>query len=290
VPLVKQIADQANVRFLVGLNRGVAAEYSVAERLVVSKAFSEGKWTPANDWAIIVLRDALSTRPVPVKSIPPDQFDTVSNSGSVIQVGYGMERLYLPSVVPSCHIGNGPYEGTFIHRCLVNFGYSGAPIIAEINGSPSVVGIGSDGSPELTLGMACSAIQFEKAVIELIQDVDVGKSLFLSSCASCHGIDGRGKGPLSRQLKATPADLTTLTKKNRGVFPVSRTYEIIDGRKALATHGARNMPIWGYLFMPSQSINSKPSNNYIDLSLSPDDVARTRILALIDYLNSIQER
>ena len=34
-------------------------------------------------------------------------------------------------------------------------------------------------------------------VAALAQDVDAGKSEFRSSCATCHGIDGKGKGPFS---------------------------------------------------------------------------------------------
>jgi mono/diheme cytochrome c family protein len=29
------------------------------------------------------------------------------------------------------------------------------------------------------------------------EDLDIGKSEFQSSCASCHGTDARGKGPVS---------------------------------------------------------------------------------------------
>jgi mono/diheme cytochrome c family protein len=75
------------------------------------------------------------------------------------------------------------------------------------------------------------------------QDSDPGKSEFQSSCATCHGIDGEGKGPLSTQLKVLPADLTVLTKKNNGVFPFETVYEVIDGRKEVAAHGTRDMPI-----------------------------------------------
>ena len=52
------------------------------------------------------------------------------------------------------------------------------------------------------------------------QEVDVGKMEFQSSCAACHGADGKGKGPMSVELKSTPSDLTVLAKKNNGVFPV----------------------------------------------------------------------
>jgi len=65
------------------------------------------------------------------------------------------------------------------------------------------------------------------------QSSDPGKSEFHSSCATCHGIDGQGNGPLSSQLKVPPSDLTVLTKKNNGVFPFEAVYEIIDGAKSI---------------------------------------------------------
>jgi hypothetical protein len=62
----------------------------------------------------------------------------------------------------------------------------------------------------------------------LAQDFDAGKFEYQSSCETCHGADGKGKGPLSAQLKVPPADLTVLAKKNNGVFPVMHVYEVID--------------------------------------------------------------
>ena len=54
------------------------------------------------------------------------------------------------------------------------------------------------------------------AVAAQAEDVDIGKSEFQSSCASCHGADAKGKGPVSDQLKVPPADLTMLTRNNKG--------------------------------------------------------------------------
>jgi hypothetical protein len=56
-----------------------------------------------------------------------------------------------------------------MYRCLTNGGYSGAPILADIDGTLSVIGIGSGGKREERLGMACSARQFEKTVMELMR-------------------------------------------------------------------------------------------------------------------------
>lgn len=167
-----QVVSPGNVHFLAGLNRGVPAAHSVAKRLVISSDFSPDNWKPertATDWAVIVLRDALSIRPVSVKTIPRDQFATVSNSGSVLQIGYGEERRYLPSVVRDCRLSEGADDGAFLFRCFTNFGYEGAPILAEIDGTPSLIGIVTGGSKEGLRGTACSARQFEKAIVELTQ-------------------------------------------------------------------------------------------------------------------------
>ena len=76
-------------------------------------------------------------------------------------------------------------------------------------------------------------------------DLDIGKSEFQSSCASCHGMDGKGKGPVSNQLKILSPDLTILAKNNNGVFPTDSLYEIIDGSRTIPGHGTREMPIGG---------------------------------------------
>ncbi|MGJ4938669.1 c-type cytochrome [Bradyrhizobium sp. HKCCYLRH2015] len=117
---------------------------------------------------------------------------------------------------------------------------------------------------------------------------DAGKSDFAMSCAPCHGADGKGGGPVSTQLKSVPSDLTAIAKKNNGVFPVSSTYEVIDGRQAILAHGTRDMPIWGYRYRPSQA--TQLSSGADASSFDPDSIARARILAIIDYLNRIQEK
>ncbi len=106
------------------------------------------------------------------------------------------------------------------------------------------------------------------------EDTDAGKSEFQSSCASCHGMDGKGKGPVSEQLKVAPSDLTILAKKNSGVFPISAVYETIDGKRSIVAHGTRDMPIWGELFT----------------SLRGKETTELRVNALMRYLQSIQAK
>ena len=90
---------------------------------------------------------------------------------------------------------------------------------------------------------AAFAIVFDRQVVAEV--LDPGKAEYHSSCASCHGIDGKGNGPVGADLKVPPSDLTVLARKNNGVFPFNSVYEIIDGRKAVIAHGTRDMPIWG---------------------------------------------
>ena len=106
------------------------------------------------------------------------------------------------------------------------------------------------------------------------QDIDVGKMQYQSSCAACHGVDAKGDGPVSKELKTHPADLTVLAKNNNGVFPYDMVYQVIDGRNSkIGSHGTREMPVWGYRFGPKHAMRFKK-----------------RILAVIDYLKSIQEK
>ncbi len=120
--------------------------------------------------------------------------------------------------------------------------------------------------------------------------VDVGKIEYESNCASCHGLAGKGDGPLANVYVPRPSDLTTLMARNGGVFPAQRVYEVIDGQQEVEAHGPRVMPVWGQdyrakaadVFYPHQG-----GGPYIhDLR---GGIARAKILSLVDYLHRLQE-
>ena len=109
-------------------------------------------------------------------------------------------------------------------------------------------------------------------------DTDVvqsGRDLFATYCASCHGVSGRGNGPAAEELRRRPSDLTQLAKHNGGIFNGARIHTIVDGR-AVKAHGTMEMPVWGDAFKWREGL--------------PEDGIRTRIDALVRYLESIQER
>lgn len=113
---------------------------------------------------------------------------------------------------------------------------------------------------------------------------DFGKREYDSNCASCHGVLGKGDGPLKPWLAKSAPDITGLAKASGGTFPFGRVWAVIDGREAMGAHGPREMPVWGqeYLVLAGEY--------YMDTPYDPEAFVRSRILALIDYLNRIQKR
>lgn len=75
-----------------------------------------------------------------------------------------------------------------------------------------------------------------------------GRVSFRLYCASCHGVEGQGDGNVAKFLKVKPANLTLLKQKYDGRLPEERLYRVIDGREEVATHGDREMPVWGDVF------------------------------------------
>jgi mono/diheme cytochrome c family protein len=49
-----------------------------------------------------------------------------------------------------------------------------------------------------------------------------GSDLFYNNCASCHGTDGKGNGPLGQVLTIRPANLTIIAKNTGGKFPADK--------------------------------------------------------------------
>ena len=101
-----------------------------------------------------------------------------------------------------------------------------------------------------------------------------GKEMYVSYCASCHGVDGKGDGPAAPALKAAPTNLTTLAVKNSGTFPAAHVATKIQGGAMIPAHGSKEMPVWGPIFMTMAG----HSTAQVEL----------RIRNLTNYLGSIQ--
>jgi mono/diheme cytochrome c family protein len=80
------------------------------------------------------------------------------------------------------------------------------------------------------------------------QPAGSGKQMYMSYCASCHGVDGRGSGPLASSLKVPPADLTQLSRNNNGTYPSNYVISVLRFGTTTPAHGTASMPVWGTIF------------------------------------------
>ena len=115
---------------------------------------------------------------------------------------------------------------------------------------------------------------------------ELSKAEFNKSCAQCHGVTGKGDGPLGMYLTKAPADLTKLSQQSGGVFPFARLYDVIDGRSEVLAHGPREMPVWGDAY--TQEMQNRWPTDVLSEALI-QTVARMRILMLIEYISTLQK-
>jgi mono/diheme cytochrome c family protein len=103
-----------------------------------------------------------------------------------------------------------------------------------------------------------------------------GGALFRTYCTSCHGLDGRGDGPLADSLRFAPSDLTRIAKRRRGKWDFDEVRRLVDGRQAVRGHGPSDMPVWGDALLETGSRRDR-------------EVVDRRIRALVHYLASLQD-
>ena len=102
-----------------------------------------------------------------------------------------------------------------------------------------------------------------------------GKEMYQAYCASCHGLDGTGRGPAAGALKQAPTNLTKLSKSNNGTFPMDKVQQAILGDTSLMAHGSKEMPVWGPVFSSGSF-----SKSYVQL----------RVVNLAKHIESLQEK
>lgn len=106
---------------------------------------------------------------------------------------------------------------------------------------------------------------------------EAGKVPYRQYCATCHGLEGKGNGPMAKLLKVKPANLTQLRVKHDDFFPFWDVYRAVDGRKDIWGHGPRDMPIWGTVF--KQEAGGDPA---------ADLQTYARMLEIVYYIESLQ--
>jgi len=106
---------------------------------------------------------------------------------------------------------------------------------------------------------------------------DAGRVLYVRYCASCHGRDGRGDGPVAPALGQKPTDLTQIAATHGGTFPFLEVCEAIDGTRTVRAHGVSEMPIWGEIF---QADPASPLEQQI--------IASGKVITIARHLRTLQ--
>ena len=104
-----------------------------------------------------------------------------------------------------------------------------------------------------------------------------GEELFERFCASCHGSEARGDGPVASSLNVAVPNLTTIASRY-GEFPATLIRDVIDGRGIdMRAHGTRTMPVWGVEFWVEEGADVRAQA-----------AARDAINRLVEHLRSLQ--
>jgi len=140
--------------------------------------------------------------------------------------------------------------------------------------------------------IAGCAILFSFASVNALDkkaQLKLGEMEYLSNCASCHGRDAKGGGPVADVLTVKPADLSMISKKFNGEFPKELIYKIIDGRDMIKPHGHSLMPVWGRRFTVME-YKDADAIAYLPDDLETQALVFGRIISLVGYLESIQAK
>lgn len=108
-----------------------------------------------------------------------------------------------------------------------------------------------------------------------------GELYYSQSCSSCHGEMGKGAGELADLLTITVPDLTKLSERNDGAFPMLYVIQVIDGRSGLRAHG-NPVPNYGAMFRAELQYPSAMPG-------AAEPLIRGRVLSIAEYLQSIQQ-
>ncbi len=106
-----------------------------------------------------------------------------------------------------------------------------------------------------------------------------GESLFQENCISCHGIAGQGDGPIAKQLNTAPADLTKISARRDGVWPMLEMMSIIDGYSR-NTVPREDMPVFEN-FLDNEMVEFDTGNG--EAILVP-----SKLIEIVEYLEALQ--
>lgn len=111
--------------------------------------------------------------------------------------------------------------------------------------------------------------------------VEVGRKSYAGYyrdfCAGCHGAAGEGDGPAAAGMQPPPADLTQLSARNGGTFPMVAVMSQIDGYRS----GPRAMPEFGAFLVNDRTV-------MVETAPGRFTPAPERLAGMAEYIESLQ--
>jgi len=104
------------------------------------------------------------------------------------------------------------------------------------------------------------------------------EAFFAQNCTACHGVTGRGDGPIAAGMDPAVPDLTHIAARNGGTFPKVAVMNQIDGYSR-SGHGM--MPEFGDILLGDTML--------VDTGDGIMTPAPVRLVALTAYIESLQQ-
>ncbi len=111
-------------------------------------------------------------------------------------------------------------------------------------------------------------------------EVETGRANYNSLCAGCHGPTGKGDGPAAAGLAERPADLTQISARNGGVYPLVEVMAKIDGYAKGEPHYGAMPAFWPLL--EGRTVLVETDEGVLTPTPEP-------LLALAEYIETLQE-
>jgi mono/diheme cytochrome c family protein len=111
------------------------------------------------------------------------------------------------------------------------------------------------------------------------QEMAIAEELFRHYCAACHGETAEGEGEMQSYLTLPVPDLTRLSARSGGEFPMGHVIRTIDGRAKTRGH-LGPMPYFAPMFARDEAAMRDDYQATVD--------AQGRILILAKYLEALQ--
>jgi protease YdgD len=124
------------VHFLAGYRRGEWLSHGVGRAFLLPDSDVNEPPTPADDWVLVILENALNVRPVPVIAMSPGQ----AAGARLARAGYARNRPHLLSLHDGCAI-LGQSDNVLMHDCDATYGDSGSPLLMDSAGGAFIVGM-----------------------------------------------------------------------------------------------------------------------------------------------------